>query len=54
MIKIHYPSGATPLEPDEIAGLIPDVQNQAELNAWELQIYIKLMPNAMIIFKPYV
>ncbi len=37
MIKIDYPRGATPLEPDEIAGLTPDVQTQSELNAWEQQ-----------------
>lgn len=41
MIKIDYPNGATPLEPDEIAGLIPDVQTQAELNAWEQQNIIE-------------
>jgi len=33
---IHYPSGATPLDPDEMDGLIPDyITTQGELNALE-------------------
>lgn len=36
MIDLRYPSGATPLDPDEIEGLLPDhIQMQGELNAWE-------------------
>lgn len=30
-----YPAGATPLDPDEAEGLIPDLQTQAELNEFE-------------------
>lgn len=41
MIKIDYLNGATPLDLDEIAGLIPDVQTHAELNAWEQQNIIE-------------
>ena len=34
--KINYPPGATPLEPDEIAGLIPAyITTQGELNELE-------------------
>lgn len=34
--EITYPPGATPLDPDEIAGLIPDyITTQAELNELE-------------------
>lgn len=37
-MKLEYPPGATPLDPDEAAGLIPDhVTNQVQLNRWELQ-----------------
>jgi len=36
-IEFEYPDGATPLDPDEAAGLIPDhVTNQGQLNRWEL------------------
>ncbi len=32
----HYPEGATPLDPDETAGLIPShITTQAQLNEWE-------------------
>ncbi len=33
---ISYPQGATPLDPDEAAGLLPThITTQADLNAWE-------------------
>lgn len=36
VIPHHYPPGATPLDPDESAGLIPrHITTQAELNEWE-------------------
>lgn len=35
-MKIIYPEGATPLEPEEIADLIPPhISTQEQLNAWE-------------------
>ena len=35
-IEIEYPPGATPLDPDELAGLIPNyITNQGELNELE-------------------
>jgi Fic-DOC domain mobile mystery protein B len=35
-MKWHYPIGSTPLEPDEISGLIPiHITTQAQLNEWE-------------------
>lgn len=35
-MKFEYPAGATPLDPDEIIGLIPEhITTQAELNEWE-------------------
>ncbi len=35
-MKFEYPAGATPLDPDEIVGLIPEhITTQAELNEWE-------------------
>jgi Fic-DOC domain mobile mystery protein B len=35
-MKFEYPSGATPLDPDEINGLIPlHISIQSELNEWE-------------------
>lgn len=35
-MKFRYPVGATPLEPEEIAKLIPThISTQEELNAWE-------------------
>ncbi len=35
-MNFEYPPGATPLDPDEAAGLIPGhITTQGELNAWE-------------------
>nr|CAA9256383.1 conserved hypothetical protein [uncultured Armatimonadetes bacterium] len=34
-MELLYPEGATPLDPDAKAGLIPDLSTQAELNEWE-------------------
>ncbi len=35
-IKLEYPPGATPLDPDDAAGLIPDhITTQGQLNQWE-------------------
>jgi Fic-DOC domain mobile mystery protein B len=37
-VKFTYPPGATPLDPDEAAGLIPShIVTQSELNEWEQQ-----------------
>lgn len=37
-IDLKYPAGATPLDPDEAAALIPShISNQGQLNAWELR-----------------
>jgi len=37
-LEIHYPAGATPLEPEELEGLIPDyITTQGELNELEQQ-----------------
>lgn len=37
-LKLNYPEGATPLDPDESAGLIPShVTTQGQLNEWEQQ-----------------
>ena len=36
-MKFSYPPGATPLDPDEAAGLIPThITTQGQLNEWEL------------------
>jgi Fic-DOC domain mobile mystery protein B len=36
MMKFEYPNGATPLDPDEIDGLIPEhISIQNQLNEWE-------------------
>ena len=36
MMELNYPDGATPLDPDEIEGLIPtNVTTRAELDRWE-------------------
>lgn len=36
MKHLEYPPGATPLDPDEASGLIPDhIRTQSELDAWE-------------------
>jgi len=38
MITLNYPYGATPLDPDEIEGLIPQhISTHAQLNEWEQQ-----------------
>ena len=35
-MRFEYPVGATPLDPDEAAALIPEhITTQGELNAWE-------------------
>ena len=34
-MRFEYPEGATPLDPDTIAGLIPNLTTQAELNEFE-------------------
>lgn len=35
-IKLEYPPGATPLDPDDAAGLIPShITTQGQLNEWE-------------------
>ncbi|GHU06751.1 cell division protein Fic [Betaproteobacteria bacterium] len=35
-MKFHYTTGATPIDPDEAAGLIPGhITTQGELNEWE-------------------
>lgn len=35
-LKLEYPPGATPLDPDDAAGLIPDqITTQGQLNDWE-------------------
>jgi Fic-DOC domain mobile mystery protein B len=34
-MRLDYPEGATPLDPDTIAGLIPSLTTQAELNEFE-------------------
>jgi hypothetical protein len=37
-VKFEYPEGATPLDPDDAAGLIPShVTTQGQLNEWEFQ-----------------
>jgi hypothetical protein len=37
-LKLDYPPGATPLDPDEAKGLIPKyVVTQGQLNEWELR-----------------
>jgi Fic-DOC domain mobile mystery protein B len=36
-LNLDYPSGATPLDPDEAAGLIPaHIANHGQLNEWEM------------------
>lgn len=36
-MNLDYPPGATPLDPDEAAGLIPShIANHAQLNEWEM------------------
>ena len=37
VIALDYPPGATPLDPDEAAGLIPShIANHGQLNEWEM------------------
>jgi len=37
-LKLEYPQGATPLDPDEAQGLIPrHISTQGQLNEWEQQ-----------------
>jgi hypothetical protein len=37
-LNLEYPPGATPLEPDDAAGLIPShITTQGQLNEWEFQ-----------------
>lgn len=37
-VKFEYPPGATPLDPDDAAGLIPShITAQGQLNEWEFQ-----------------
>jgi len=45
MMKFNYPPGSTPLEPGELAGLIPKhITTQEELNAWEEKNIIEAEP----------
>lgn len=36
-MRMEYPDGATPLDPDLLQALIPDLSTQQELNEWEAQ-----------------
>lgn len=37
-ITLEYPNGATPLDPDEAEGLLPEhIETKSELNEWEQQ-----------------
>ena len=36
-MRLDYPDGATPLDPDLLVALIPDLSTQQELNEWEAQ-----------------
>lgn len=36
-MRLEYPPGATPLDPDEIDGLIPSLSTQRQLNEFEAQ-----------------
>lgn len=41
-MKLEYPLGATPLDPDEINGLIPShIAMQSQLNEWEAANILK-------------
>lgn len=41
-MKFEYASGATPLDPDEISGLIPlHISTQSQLNEWEASNILK-------------
>jgi len=37
-MKLEYPVGATPLNQDEVSGLIPSISTQRELNNLKRQI----------------
>lgn len=37
LMDFHYPAGATPLDPDSGAGLIPGIMTQQELDEFEQQ-----------------
>jgi hypothetical protein len=41
-MKIEYPEGATPLDPDLMSALIPDLSTQGELNEWEVSVKLFL------------
>jgi Fic-DOC domain mobile mystery protein B len=43
-LMFNYPDGATPLDPSEIEGLIPDITTQAELNEMEMLNILEAMP----------
>lgn len=36
-MRLEYPDGATPLDPDLLQDLIPDLSTQQEMNEWEAQ-----------------
>ena len=36
-MRLDYPEGATPLDPDVLAALLPDLSTQSELNEFEAQ-----------------
>jgi Fic-DOC domain mobile mystery protein B len=41
-LRIDYPDGATPLDPDDMEGLIPThITNQGQLNEWEFVNVVK-------------
>ena len=45
MMKFNYPDGATPLEPEELAELIPThITVQEQLNAWEEKNILEAQP----------
>ena len=47
-MEIKYPNGATPLDPNEIDGLLlTHVTTQNELNRWEQQNILKYIQNTM-------
>jgi len=48
-VKFEYPPGATPLDPDDAAGLIPShIAIQGQLNAWEFQSHARLMTDILL------
>ncbi len=42
-MKIKHPFGATPLDPNEVAGLIPDIHTQKELDQCEFENIAKAL-----------